>query len=203
VTLAVVLGVAAPSNAAAQGDEVNAIFLGPLALSASGPFYPGWVIDVQSGPSGENPSGTLVNITKTAPGHALGPDVVNVFARGEPICLRVEGSRASINSTYDPEASPGGSAFYVTIVVEDAGPGGTDRFMSVPIGSQPAPCPDPAGFQLTPVSQGDINVHDALTREQARLACREERRTLGQEAFRLKYGTPGRAMRNCIKQKMA
>jgi hypothetical protein len=54
-----------------------------------------------------------------------------------------------------------------------------------------------------PVTVGDITVHDALTRRQARAACLAEREQIGRGAFRAKYDAPGHALRNCINNKRA
>jgi hypothetical protein len=101
------------------------------------------------------------------------------------------------------------------IFVEDNGtPGaGHDLANDAPASEVPTSCSPPTDEQLVPfpflpvrpqpIEAGDIVVHDALTRRQARAACKAERKAIGRAAFRARYGTPGHALRNCIRLKRA
>jgi hypothetical protein len=99
--------------------------------------------DAHSGPSGEQPSGTV-------------DDVVPVT------CLNVSGNRATISAAPNPSTGASPALFYV----EDNDGAGQDRIGVEPF--LPAPvtvCPDPALISTTlpsfPITSGDLTVVDA------------------------------------------
>jgi hypothetical protein len=63
----------------------------------------------------------------------------------------------------------------------------------------PGPFPASGGSYTFDNASGDVVVHDALSRSQARAACKFERAYYGIAAFRAKYG----GMRNCVAHYMS
>jgi hypothetical protein len=194
VAAAVGLGVAiGPSAAAAEvrTDSVDSAGLEAITVQ----FRPiAFLIDAQSGPAGQHPSGT-----------ARWRDRVDVFG-GPVTCLNVTGNRATIgfeNQELLPEFVKGGFIF-----VEDGGtPGvGRDKVRGQFTAAAPTTCPvNDVVYQTGPdgdtVTSGELTVHDAKTRQRARQECIFERAFLGLPAFRAKYGSGPfelHAMHNCI-----
>jgi hypothetical protein len=199
----VVLAVLALAGAAdarpAAGDSAAGIVAGPRQCGSTTCLRLYDAFDVHSGAAGEHPSGIVRQYLEAdiQPGIRLGIE-------GPATCLSVVGNRASIG--FVANQLPGGiipSTPYATLVVEDNGNTGTDRAQVFPAFAPVTTCPDPRSSTLQPTTLGDLTVHDALTRPQARAACLAERSALGRAAFRARYGTPGRAFRNCVSQKRA
>jgi hypothetical protein len=101
-----------------------------------------FVIDVHSGPLGENPVGVLT--TDAGRGARETIDVA---------CLRVDGNRATVGVPF-PSA---GNAF---LFFQD-NPTGQDGFTAAPSGGQPVTaCPAPPATFGT-LQNGDVEIHDA------------------------------------------
>jgi hypothetical protein len=149
-SLASVVGVAVlPSPAVGQvpgEDSVSA-----SAPSTASGYYRDIEIDVRSGPTGENPSGTASFTVSGFP--TLGGGAVK--------CLRVAGNTATMNVT---DASSIGIGAITIQVTDNAGTGAPDHFDSVPLPLSRAPddCSPlaPSGAD-TPIATGDITVVDA------------------------------------------
>jgi hypothetical protein len=145
-------------------------------------------VDATSGPSGESPAGQALYLV-------FGVQLIV----GEPAtCVQVDGNSATMN--FQDESGLGREGI-VTVQVSDAQPDTFDGALTdrAPTDCSPLPPTELGG----PLIAGDIRVHDALTRPEARAACRAEREQIGRRAFRAKYGDPGRALRNCIDEKRA
>jgi hypothetical protein len=115
-----------------------------------------FTIDTHSGPSGESPSG---EVRVEADGGST---------TGSVTCLNVAGNRATIGVEFDPTI---GSGFFF---VEDNDGAGQDRFTGVasPTGEPPAVCPENPSTPLSPISSGDITVHDAVPRPTSKEQCK-------------------------------
>jgi hypothetical protein len=98
--------------------------------------------DAHSGPSGENPRGS---VTITIDGA--------VFLTGPVTCLTVTGNRATVGVEF-----PGFGSF-LTFLEDNAGAGTSDRFGFQPVGTAPTACP--VGAATNPVD-GNFVVHDAV-----------------------------------------
>ena len=110
-----------------------------------------FVFDARSGPSGENPSGSVAWVDRV------------LFMGGPVTCLNVTGNRATIGFQNQEDGAPvlnGGFLF-----VEDNGtPGaGRDNVRATLVPAAPAVCPPNTevynAFNL--VSSGELAVHDA------------------------------------------
>jgi hypothetical protein len=202
----------APAVAAAQGPAGDSVT--GVATSGDGRDFTRFTFDAHSGPSGENPSGTVVFDTFFGSFGAL------------PVsCLTVSGKRASMVIDAPPNAGIAG--FFLT--VEDNGPGPQEGLDWSILNSLPPDCPIPSGA-ISQSETGDIVVTDsppapttyaqcrlagwvkygfashaacnAHVHERARQACIFERVAHGVTAFRLKYGLgPDHtyAMRHCVR----
>jgi hypothetical protein len=187
----------AASAQSAGGDSASGIIGGPFTCAAACTRGDAG-FDSHSGPSGENPTGTVQLFSEAGNGtnHAI-----TALASGPVTCLNVIGNRAAIGFVaHSPfPFLPG----FGTLVVEDNGSAGTDQSATLTNAQQITTCPDPRTIALQPITAGDSYVHDALTGPQARAACVAERASIGRRAFRAKYGNPAHALRNCINQKQA
>jgi hypothetical protein len=126
-------------------------------------------------------------------------------------CLSVNGRQATIGFTGSRHRYGAGEAIYpyagLVHVTDGAGAADSVQFAvengtrNGPLLPGPTDCSSfPGAFPLGPGAynfddaSGDLVVHDALTRPQARAACIFERVAHGVAAFRAKYGR----MRNCV-----
>jgi hypothetical protein len=100
----------------------------------------GYRFDIDSGPSGENLSGSAV--VHSYSGRS---------AFGTPVSLRVQGNRAYITIVWDGSGLP---ACVEDLIVEDGGPGGTDKVLASDGGSR-SNC-----SQVGDVIEGDVVVVD-------------------------------------------
>jgi hypothetical protein len=131
------------SSAAAQVPAQDSVT--GSATTGSGRGFTAFTFDVQSGPSGENPAGTVVFDT--------------FFGRIGPldaVCLNVSGNRASV--LLRAPANNSGIAG-VAVAVEDDGPG-NDRIDFHVLTVLPSNCPVPAQV-FEPTVFGDVTVVDA------------------------------------------
>ncbi|HEX3277410.1 MAG TPA: hypothetical protein VHR40_02740 [Thermoleophilaceae bacterium] len=173
-----------------------------------------FAFDVHSGPSGENPTGTVVLRLQ------LGQPTTLTAS-----CLDVEGNRARMIVPAPPHAGIAG----LSVAVQDTGPGGLDKFDWEPLQTLPTGCPVPATVPSF-VERGDVVVTDAppppttfaqcrlggwvkfgfdshaacsaYVHQRARDACIFERVAHGIVAFRAKYGLgpdQDHAMRHCVR----
>ena len=117
-----------------------------------------FVFDAHSGPSGENPTGT-VRIDVQDPSGTF------PFDTGQVTCLDVSGNRATIGFQF-----PG---FGTVGVVEDNDGAGQDRSGLLAVGP-PAPsvCPAEPSLALSPIFGGDITVHDAVPFPTSKEQCK-------------------------------
>jgi hypothetical protein len=144
VVLALVFALAVPAGASAApppaGDSVTGI-----VATGEGRAFIEFTFDAHSGPSGENPTGTV---------H---PDAfladLGVLEVG---CLGVSGNRATVIVKAPPNTS---GIAGLEISVEDGGPG-QDRLTWHTISALPADCPAPSEVLGGTVS-GDLVVTDA------------------------------------------
>jgi len=115
-------------------------------------FFNHFVFDARSGPSGENPSGTISWTYRQGP------------AGGPVTCLNVTGNRATIGfeNQFDPTGTLNGFVF-----VEDNGTPGVGRDNArgrLFVGPPPAVCPPNTlvyDVVFDTVTSGDLTVHDA------------------------------------------
>jgi hypothetical protein len=106
--------------------------------------------DAHSGPSGENPSGTVVLVVFT-----IGGAVVGTFD-GSVTCLNVDRNRATVGT----DLGPLGQFVYD---VEDNGVGGQDQLGVQRVLAAPTQCPAPSSLiSGAVVTDGDYIVHDAM-----------------------------------------
>jgi hypothetical protein len=105
-----------------------------------------FTFDAHSGPSGENPTGTVAVDTFFGPLGAL-----------EVTCLGVSGSRATVVVKAPPNTS---GVAGLQIAVQDGGPGGDDKLDFQVIYVLPTGCAAPT-VVFTPVVHGDLVVVDA------------------------------------------
>lgn len=178
----------------------------------------GFVFDARSGPSGQNPTGSVTWFDRIE------------LERGPVTCLTVTGNRATIgfeNQGDFAQSFKGGFVF-----VEDGGtPGpGRDSVRARLISDPPATCPPNTEIfnEFNAIETGDLTVTDAppatysecrqagwvkygygthaeciaAVHEWARMKCIFERVAHGIVAFRAKYGLPpdqNHAMRHCVR----
>jgi hypothetical protein len=128
------------------------------ASSGEAREFVGFTFDAHSGPSGENPTGTVTFDTFFTTPHAL--DVV---------CLGVSGSRATI--IVRAPAGSGGPAG-LSISVRDGGPGATDGLEWHPLSALPPDCPAPDPG-LPVVEHGDLVVVDAPALPTSKEQCKK------------------------------
>jgi hypothetical protein len=151
VAMLALLGIVVPARSAVAVEDsvVGTAQVGNPFSGASA------TIDAHSGPSGENPTGT-VNITAHA----------NRLA-GPVTCLNVTGNRATIGIANADRPGEGG-----IIYVEDGGPGGTDALDFGAVASPPTSClVNPA--ILPPIISGDIQVTDASPSPTTKQQCKD------------------------------
>jgi hypothetical protein len=203
---------ALPAGASAQTPGQDSV-TGTAATGAARSFAE-FTFDVHSGPSGENPTGT---VTIDAFVGMIGPIDVT--------CLSVDGNRASMFAAAPPNNT---NVAGLLISVEDGGPGQDKLDWRTVSGVAPSDCPVPSEV-FEPIVSGDITVTDApplpTTKDQcrqggwrtygfknqgecvsfvtgeARKACIFELVAHGHPAFRAKYGIgPGHwfAMWACV-----
>jgi hypothetical protein len=211
--LMAVAGVLAPS-AAAQAPTQDSVT--GSAGTGVGRGFAMYTFDVRSGPSGENPTGTVTI-----------DSFFGVIGPLDATCLTVSANKAGmIFRAPEPTSDIAGLA----IAVQDDGPG-QDRIDFHTVAALPNDCPAPSEVSAPTVS-GDITITDAQplptatrqcknggwrsfgvfknqgqcirsVRHQARQKCIVERAAIGRPAFRSNYGKgphKRHAMRGCIKQ---
>jgi hypothetical protein len=189
---AVVTLLALPGAAAGQTsgqDSVVGTAFGPF----TGPTFPirtGYSFDLRSGPSGENLSGSLLFRIESRFGEQVFPTRLT--------CLNQTGNRATVGGQLVNFTVPEVSG--LLLFVEDNPGIGEDQVTVGAFGPEPPSACPPSPPVMSDIT-GDIAIHDALTRPQAKAACKAEREEIGRRAFRARYGTPGRALRNCINLK--
>jgi hypothetical protein len=140
VLTAMAVVVAAPAATAQIATEDS------VTGRVAGGFFDEIQIDVRSGPSGENPTGTAF-IT-------FGPTL-----GGTVTCLAVDGNTATL--VVADEVAGAGLRFHGIQVVDNAGRGAADTFDVEPF-RDPHDCsPISPTIYFTPVASGDIVVVDA------------------------------------------
>ena len=116
-----------------------------------------FTFDVRSGPSGENPAGT-VGV------HSIGAGDLGAFAVS---CLGVSGNRATLVAPFAPPPGPAA----IVIRVEDNGSSG-DRVAWSFVSPVPTICPPPITVSENEQPSGDVTVVDAepfpVTRDQCK-----------------------------------
>jgi hypothetical protein len=144
VVLAVIASTALlAASAAAQPPTQDSVT--GTAATGFGRAYTEFTFDVHSGPSGENPRGTVTLDTFFG---IIGPLDVG--------CLSVSANRATMFALAPPNTS---GVAGIAIAVEDRGPG-TDGIDWQVASTRPAQCPVPAAVAASTVS-GDVVVTDA------------------------------------------
>jgi hypothetical protein len=139
VVLAVVLAPSAAGQVPAQDSVTGS------ATTGIGRAFTAFTFDVHSGPSGENPTGTVVFDTFFGRIGELGVT-----------CLSVSGNRASMLVEAPPNTS---GIVGVAVAVEDDGPG-TDRIDFHVLSVLPGDCSLPSQV-FEPTVFGDVTVVDA------------------------------------------
>jgi hypothetical protein len=212
--LMAVAGVLA-SSAAAQAPTQDSVR--GSAGTGFGTGFALYTFDVRSGPSGENPTGTVTI-----------DSFFGVIGPLDTTCLSVSANKAAmIVRAPEPTSDIAGLA----IAVQDDGPG-QDRIDFHTVAALPNDCPVP-GQVSAPTVSGDITITDAQplptskaqckhggwvqfgfnnrkqcirsVRQHARQECVYIRAAGGLRAFIVKYGSgPHRRhpMRNCIRDRM-
>jgi hypothetical protein len=147
ITAAVALAVPPASAQAPTEDSVT-------GQATGGPGFFGDIqIDVRSGPSGENPTGTAF--------FRIGGDQSTIQVGGQVTCLAVSGNTATLVVEDEADEFAGSFGFVAIQVVDNAGTGAPDTFDSR-IRTDPSDCtPVPVTLILTPIASGDIVVVDA------------------------------------------
>lgn len=138
------------TGAAACGQPGLTAGLKTDTVTGEGDFglFTGLNLDVQSGPSGENPTGSL----------AVTVDLFGTRFESDSItCLAVNGTAATIGGTLKPN-SVGYTAFVASVT--DNGGLAPDGYSASPATSAPTICPPPAPFSIFGAT-GDIVVLDA------------------------------------------
>jgi hypothetical protein len=181
LTIATVLLAVLAGPALAQDAVTGSAFTGDGRASIEFTF------DAHSGPSGQNPTGTV---------H------INAFLGDigvHPVtCLSVSGNRATMHVDFpdDPPGNPTSIPDGAVISVQD----GPDQLRYGFVDELPATCPVSAE-PLPEINSGNIVVTDERPLRWAIKACIFERVAIGSRAFREKYGV-GRfhlfAMLRCI-----
>ena len=158
---------ASPSTARASHDPTGAPFAEDFVIGTavqpeetctpSTCFRIVLVFDAHSGPSGENPAGTVrIDVQE--------PSGTRTFATGPVTCLNVSGNRATIG------ARPFGS---FVVGVEDNDGAGQDRSGVIAVGGPvPSVCPAFPSIALPPIFAGDLTVHDAVPPPTSKAQCR-------------------------------
>jgi hypothetical protein len=144
-----VSGAQTPTQDSVSGGATTGIGFGTL----------GWELDVHSGPSGENPAGTVVLRTFIG---TIGPLDVS--------CVGVSGNRASVVFPVEPNpifSFNGG----VVISVEDNDGAEADRFDWQPVAAPPSDCPAP-GDVAGDARFADITVIDAPSLPTSKEQCK-------------------------------
>jgi hypothetical protein len=213
--LMAVTGVLA-SSAAAQAPTQDSVR--GSAGTGFGMGFALYTFDVRSGPSGENPTGTVTI-----------DSFFGVIGPLDATCLSVSANKAAmIFRAPEPTSAVAGLA----IAVQDDGPG-QDRIDFHTVAALPNDCPVP-GEVSAPTISGDITITDAqplptatrqckhggwrsfgvfknqgdcvsFVRHQARQECIYIRAAHGRPAFRAQYGHgihKRHAMRRCIRERM-
>jgi hypothetical protein len=139
-----------PSGAPFDEDFVTGTDVGPFECFPEFCARTIKVFDAHSGPSGENPTGTVrIDIETNPPGKFT-------LDTGPVTCLNVAGNRATVGARF---LNVGRGVFFL----EDNNGAGEDRSSPGP----PIPTPDPSvcpatpSNALSPIVDGDITVHDA------------------------------------------
>jgi hypothetical protein len=146
-----------PSGAPFDEDFVTGRVVQPETCTPSLCFHIALVFDVHSGPSGENPNGTVRIDLESPPGN-----VIDTFGTPSVTCLVVSGNRATMGV---------GVPVSGLLSVEDNDGAGQDR-SGVSLPGQPLVCPTSPSTAVTPIFGGDITVHDAPARPTSKEQCR-------------------------------
>jgi hypothetical protein len=149
VALAVAIAPSAALPQTPAGDSVT----GTATFVGAGPAFR---FDAHSGPSGENPQGT---ITRLDP--AGGPP-----ATASVDCLAVHGNRATVGAGAG-EFPP----IHIVAFIEDNDGAGVDRFLGLS-GIPGCPLDPPAGMSPAPIFSGDLTVVDASPPPTSRDQCK-------------------------------
>jgi hypothetical protein len=165
--LCLVGGLVSPSTASASHDPTGAPFaedfvtgtvVQPEECTPSTCFRLVLVFDAHSGPSGENPAGTVRIDVQEASG-------TSTFDTGLVTCLDVSGNRATIGARF------GFGGFVVG--VEDNDGAGQDRLGLLAVGGPaPSACPTFPSTALPTIFAGDLTVHDAVPHPTSRAQCK-------------------------------
>jgi hypothetical protein len=144
-----------PAAAAAQMPTEDSVV---GSLSELGLRDPSYTIDVRSGPSGENVTGTVAYLVMLP----LNPVTITT----EPVCLRVSGNQATIVAI----AVGPSIAVAIKVTVVDSPPGQPDQSESSITVESPVPtCDTP--LTVAPVS-GSITVTDAQPLPTTKQQCK-------------------------------
>ena len=140
------------------GTAISDTQCGPIP----GCFHLEFTFDAHSGPSGEEPAGTVRIVIKTASGGT------GTFDTASVTCLEVSGNQATIGTRSQAGINRG----YV-FAVEDFGGAGLDS-VTVLLDEAPSVCPpDPQAFPV-PLFAGDITVHDAVPFPTSKAQCAKQ-----------------------------
>jgi hypothetical protein len=167
-TLSFVGGLATPGTASASHDPTGAPFAEDFVTGTgvqpeetctpSTCFRIVLVFDAHSGPSGENPAGTVRIDVQGTTG-------TSTFATGQVTCLDVRGNRATVGARF----GFGG----LVLGVEDNDGAGQDRLGTLAVGGPPpSACPALPSTALPPIFAGDLTVHDAVPLPTSKAHCK-------------------------------
>jgi hypothetical protein len=148
-----------PSGAPFDEDFVTGRVVLPEECTPSTCFQFILVFDARSGPSGDNPTGTVRIDVESPPGSGL----IDTFDTAQVTCLDVSGNRATIEP--DLAGLPG-----AILSLEDNDGAGQDRWGFSPFSE--IACPADPSIALTPIFGGDITVHDAVPLPTSKEQCK-------------------------------
>ena len=151
-----VLATMVAPSAAAQVPMQDSV--SGTAATGFGRDFVEFTLDARSGPSGENPTGTV----------AFRGPLVN-FGPLDISCLRVSANKANmIVLAPEPNLVPPG----IVVSVEDNGPG-QDRIGWRPLAVLPSDCPVPSGVLGSATISGDVTVTDAPALPTSKDQCKD------------------------------
>ena len=215
VATAMAVGAVFVPGAAAQAPAQDSVT--GSAASGIGRGFAVYTFDVRSGPSGENPTGTVTI-----------DSFFGVIGPLDATCLTVSANKAAMILR---APVPGSDVAGLAMAVQDDGPG-QDRIDYHTLATLPVDCPVPSEV-FTPTVSGDITITDAQPfptskeqckhggwaqfgfdnrrqcirslRQRARQECVFIRAAGGRPAFRAQYGSgihKRHAMRRCIRERI-
>jgi hypothetical protein len=135
-----------PSGAPFDEDFVTGRVVNPETCTPSVCFHIVLVFDAHSGPSGENPTGTVRIDLESPPGNFTN------FGTARVTCLNVSGNRATVGADVPIRG---------ILSLEDNDGAGQDR-SGVSLAFDFLVCPANPSITLSPIFGGDITIHDAV-----------------------------------------